>query len=115
MEKVLEKIARQLNAFDEASLMSLWDEYQERVEKFEPSQRWEEAVLVFCLLQSVRLKNQLFNTRWSELQEEETPAGTPATASPARVRQRLRPAPRPGVKHRGKVLRFRTTKDDESL
>lgn len=113
MEKVLEKIARQLNAFDEASLMSLWDGYQERVEKFEPSQRWEEAVLVFCLLQSVRLKNQLFNTRWSELQEEGAPAGTPATASPGRVR--LRPAPRPGIKHRGKVLRFRTTKDDESL
>ncbi len=61
MERMLLKMARQLNAYDEASLMSLWEKYATVVENFEPSQRWEEAALVFSLIQSVRLKNQLFN------------------------------------------------------
>lgn len=61
MEHMLQKMARQLNAFDEASLMALWDKYATIVERFEPTKRWEEAALVFSLIQAVRLKNQLFN------------------------------------------------------
>ncbi len=61
MERMLLKMARQLNAYDEASLMSLWEKYAAQAESFEPSQRWEEAVLVFGLIQAVHLKNQLFN------------------------------------------------------
>ena len=61
MERMLLKMARQLNAYDEASLMSLWEKYATQVENFEPSQRWEEAALVFSLIQAVHLKNQLFN------------------------------------------------------
>ncbi len=61
MERMLLKMARQLNAYDEASLMALWEKYATLVENFEPSQRWEEAALVFSLIQSVHLKNQLFN------------------------------------------------------
>ena len=49
MEQVLLKLARQLRAFDEASLMALWDKYAEAVSRFEPSQRWEEAVLVLAM------------------------------------------------------------------
>lgn len=66
MERMLLKIAHQLNAYDEASLMSLWDKYAEIVEGFEPSKRWEEAALVFSLVQGVRWKNQLFNLRLAE-------------------------------------------------
>lgn len=66
MEKALLKIARQINAFDEASLMSLWEKYAEQVAHFEPTKRWEEAVLVFNLIQSTRLKNQLFNYNWAQ-------------------------------------------------
>jgi len=66
MEKALLKIARQINAFDEASLMSLWEKYAEKVAHFEPTKRWEEAVLVFNLIQSTRLKNQLFNYNWAQ-------------------------------------------------
>lgn len=66
MEKALVKLARQINAFDEASLMSLWEKYADRVAHFEPTKRWEEAVIVFNLIQSTRLKNQLFNYNWAQ-------------------------------------------------
>lgn len=66
MEKALVKLARQINAFDEASLMSLWEKYAEKVSHFEPTKRWEEAVLIFNLIQSTRMKNQLFNYNWAQ-------------------------------------------------
>lgn len=66
MEKALVKLARQLNAYDEASLMSLWEKYAEKVRHFEPTKRWEESVLIFNLIQSTRLKNQLFNYNWAQ-------------------------------------------------
>ena len=72
MENALVKLARQINAFDEASLMDLWEKYAETVRRFEPTRRWEEAAIVFGLIQSVRLKNQLFNYNLSASR-----AGTP--------------------------------------
>ena len=71
MEKALLKLARQINAFDEASLMSLWEKYAEKVRHFEPTKRWEEAVLVFNLIQSTRMKNQLFNYNWAQSRQPE--------------------------------------------
>jgi hypothetical protein len=41
--------------------MDLWEKYAEVVRRFEPTRRWEEAALIFGLIQSVRMKNQLFN------------------------------------------------------
>lgn len=61
MERMLQKMASQLNAYDEASLLALWDKYATIVERFEPTKRWEEAAIIFSLIQAVRLKNQLFN------------------------------------------------------
>lgn len=69
LEKALLKLSRQLNAYDEASLMSLWERYAEKVRHFEPTKKWEEAALVFSLIQSVRLKNQLFNHNWAKSRE----------------------------------------------
>ena len=43
MEKMLLKMARQLNAMDEASLMALWNKYMQRVQNFDASREWEEA------------------------------------------------------------------------
>ena len=63
MEKVLLKLAQQLNQYDEASLMALWENYAALVENFEPSERWEEAALILCMIQGVHWKNQLFNTK----------------------------------------------------
>ena len=61
MEKALQKLANQMVAYDEASLMDLWEKYAEEVRLFEPTRRWEEAALVFGMIQAVRMKNQLFN------------------------------------------------------
>lgn len=61
MQRVLEKIARKLDEYDEASLMQLWQHYAVKVQEFEPTKRWEEAALALCLIQAVHWKNQLFN------------------------------------------------------
>ncbi|MDR3640995.1 MAG: hypothetical protein P4L39_06700 [Humidesulfovibrio sp.] len=74
LENALTKLARQLVAFDEASLMDLWEKYAEQVRQFEPTRRWEEAVLTFSLLQAVRMKNQLFNYNLSASRQPRVPA-----------------------------------------
>ena len=51
MEKLLARLAQQLDAIDEASLMSLWSKYATTASRFEPTKRW---------------KNQLFNYYWSQ-------------------------------------------------
>ncbi len=66
MEKALLKLAKQLNAYDEASLTELWNKYEAEVDNFEPTRKWEEAAVVFGMIQAVRLKNQLFNYHWAE-------------------------------------------------
>ena len=65
MEKLLVRLAQQLDAIDEASLMSLWSKYATTASRFEPTKRWEEATLVFSLIQAKRWKNQLFNYHWA--------------------------------------------------
>ncbi len=65
MEQQLLKLARQLESFDEASLMNLWERYAAIVSHFEPTKRWEEAALVLSLIQAKRWKNQLFNQEWA--------------------------------------------------
>ncbi len=65
MEQILIKLAKQLDALDEASLMSLWDKYSRVAAQFEPSKRWEESVLVLSLIQAKKWKNQLFNQQWA--------------------------------------------------
>ena len=66
MEKLLVRLAQQLDAIDEASLMSLWSKYATTASRFEPTKRWEEATLIFSLIQAKRWKNQLFNYHWSK-------------------------------------------------
>lgn len=66
MEKLLVRLAQQLGAIDEASLMSLWSKYATTASRFEPTKRWEEATLIFSLIQAKRWKNQLFNYYWSQ-------------------------------------------------
>ncbi len=66
MEKMLHRLARQLDSLDEASLMALWSKYATLASRFEPTRRWEDACLVFSLIQAKRWKNQLFNYLWSQ-------------------------------------------------
>jgi len=74
LENALVKLARQLVAFDEASLMDLWERYAEQVRQFEPTRRWEEAVVIFGLIQAVRMKNQLFNYNLAASRQPGAPA-----------------------------------------
>jgi hypothetical protein len=61
MEKVLEKLAEQLLAYDEASLANLREKYRLRIEQFDGTKDWEKAVIVYCMINAVSLKNTLFN------------------------------------------------------
>ncbi|MYL84558.1 hypothetical protein GTA51_15665 [Desulfovibrio aerotolerans] len=109
MEQVLLKMARQLRAFDEASLMALWDKYSETVSRFEPSQRWEEAVLVLAMIQGMRFKNQLFNHHWAEGQQPGQPA-TPAPILATPLGDAMETSGKkagPKRQNKGKVLAFR--------
>jgi len=102
LENALAKLARQLVAFDEASLMDLWEKYAEAVRQFEPTRRWEEAVLVFGLIQSVRMKNQLFNSNLAASRRPDMAGPGPdlldLTAPEQRPAPRERPAPEPAAR-----------------
>ena len=126
MEKVLEKMAKQLNALDEASLMSLWEKYAKASKNFEPTQRWEESALIFCFIQAVHWKNMLFNHHWStwtKLARENAPV-TPVSEDPLLRRLEGPEAGQlegaaaedaAGDLKRCKVLRFRSPQDDDPV
>ena len=83
MERVLDKMAKQLNAYDEASLMHIWHKYAVRAQEFEPSKQWEEAVIALCLIQAVRWKNQLFNYNLANESNMASPPEKPSPVMPA--------------------------------
>ena len=61
MEKALEKLAEQILSFDEASLVNLREKYRLRIEHFDGTKDWEKAVMIYCIINAVSLKNTLFN------------------------------------------------------
>jgi len=61
MEKALEKLAEQILSFDEASLANLRERYRSRIEHFDGTREWERAVIVYCIINAVSMKNSLFN------------------------------------------------------
>jgi hypothetical protein len=61
LSKVLEQIAEKVISLDEASLTALLPEFKRRMESFEPTREWEKAVIIYFLINSVRVKNSLFN------------------------------------------------------
>ena len=123
MERMLQKIAKQLCDFDEASHMELWERYARKVARFEPSREWEEAAIILTLIQGMRWKNQLFNHHWSESLKAD-PNPLPADQLPVFSLHKpedggsqpsgTAPVASAGVdrQERGKVLSFRTVKHD---
>lgn len=113
MEQLLIKLARQLDGLDEASLMSLWDKYAAIVTRFEPTRRWEEAALVFSLIQAKRWKNQLFNQQWAS-QARPGQDGAPAQSgfSLETPRSEAEGGDVEATQKRGKILNFRPLKSD---
>ncbi len=61
LEEALHKIAENILYLDEASLMSLWDKYKTRMENFSFSPDWEKSVVIFSIINSIRVKNAIFN------------------------------------------------------
>ncbi|OPY04643.1 MAG: hypothetical protein A4E67_02310 [Syntrophaceae bacterium PtaB.Bin038] len=79
LENTLEKIAERILSLDEASLAALWDRYKRKMEKFQPTREWERSVIVFFIINSVRVKNHIFNERILQHREQ----GEPGPEEPA--------------------------------
>jgi len=82
MEKALERLAEQILAFDEASLASLREKYRLKIENFDGTKNWEKAVIIFCIINAVSMKNTLFNEKVlrqkkKKLEETSTPGRIP--------------------------------------
>ena len=86
MEKALEKLAEQILGFDEASLASLREKYRLRIENFDGTKDWEKAVIIFCIINAMSMKNALFNE--NVLRKKKGKAEKPST--PGRIPPSLR-------------------------
>lgn len=112
MDKVLRKLAETLNSLDEASLMSLREDYYQRVKEFSPSQTWEEDTLILSMIQAVRWKNQLFNHHWSSTAQAGPLEGNPQQDPQQAETGERSSGPKSGNSSGGpaKVLDFRSAK-----
>ena len=63
IEKTLEGIAEKILALDEASLTSLGEKYKAKLEHFESTKEWERAAMIFFIINSVKVKNGIFNNQ----------------------------------------------------
>ena len=61
LEKTLDQIAQKINGLDEATLTQLLPRYKQKMEDFEATAEWEKAVIIFFLINAVRVKNTIFN------------------------------------------------------
>ena len=63
IEDVLLGLADRVLDFDEASLTQLQEKYLKKVSEFSPSRDWEQAIVVYFLINSIRVKNKIFNEK----------------------------------------------------
>ena len=75
LETSLDKIAENILYLDEASLTSLWDKYKAKMEQFSYSPEWEKSVIIFSIINSIRVKNAIFNEQLlNKVSKEAKPA-----------------------------------------
>jgi hypothetical protein len=79
IENSLDKIAENILYLDEASLASLWDKYKTKMEQFSFTPEWEKAVIIFSILNAVRVKNAIFN---EQILSNQTPKETVISKRP---------------------------------
>jgi hypothetical protein len=82
LDSSLDKIAEKILSLDEASLSGLLEKYKNQMEHFETSKKWEKSVIIFYIINAVRVKNQIFNEQILSSQSRkpekpETPTGKP--------------------------------------
>ena len=82
LDKALDQLAERILGFDEASLTVLYDKYKTRMEQFDTSRDWEKAVIIFFIINSVRVKNKIFNDNIEKLNDRPMPAPSPAKRKP---------------------------------
>lgn len=80
MRRALNRLAEQILSFDEASLTNLLEEYRAKMDNFEPSREWERAVIIFFIINSVRVKNLMFNE--NVLKKGQAESGKPPAKGP---------------------------------
>ena len=82
IERVLEKIADQILALDEASLSTLRAKYHNRLQHFDATKDWERAVIIYFIINSVITKNNMFNDNIKRLEEQRRQGNLKKTPSP---------------------------------
>jgi hypothetical protein len=70
VEETLSQIAKCLLALDEESLISLIPKYRKRMDRFDPSPEWEEAVIIYFIINGYRIKNAQFNNKIKDYMED---------------------------------------------
>lgn len=100
IESALDRMAENILALDEASLSGLWEKYKTRMEDFDSTREWEKSVIIFFIINSVRIKNKIFNDRIMERQEHREPPKDrrPDGGSDARPPDRTPPGNKPHLK-----------------
>ncbi len=84
IENALEKIAETILALDEASLSGLWEKYKRKMERFESTKEWERSVIIFFIINAVRVKNKVFNEQIKEAQNRPKQPPQPPAPSPGK-------------------------------
>ena len=75
LETSLDKIAENILYLDEASLTSLWEKYKAKMGQFSYSSEWEKSVIIFSIINSIRVKNAIFNEQLlNKASKEATPS-----------------------------------------
>jgi hypothetical protein len=82
LESALDKLAETILNIDEASLASLWDKYKRKMENFDSTKEWEKAVIIFFIINSVRVKNHIFNENILNLQKKQDKPAKPPKVKP---------------------------------
>jgi len=82
LESALDKMAETILNLDEASLTGLWDKYKKKMEHFDTSREWEKAVIVFFIINSIRVKNHIFNENILNLQKKQNKPERPPKGKP---------------------------------
>ena len=79
IENSLDKIAENILYLDEASLGILWDKYKTKMEQFSFTPEWEKSVIIFSIINAVRVKNAIFN---EQILNKQAPQETAAPKRP---------------------------------
>jgi len=82
LESALDKLAETILNLDEASLAGLWDKYKEKMENFDTTKEWEKSVIIFFIINSVRVKNHIFNENILNLQKKQDKPVKPSKVKP---------------------------------